>query len=102
MRRYVTDVFSASSVGFSRNSIESLSPKKKYSAISGTDSIHTIFVPAQYPLFTLSHLPAPMFCAVKLDTPLPSVVNDVITRLFSLTPDEYPAITAVPNVFITP
>lgn len=46
--------------------------------------------------------PAPIFCAVKLDTPFARVVREVITRLFSFTEAEYPAITLEPKVLITP
>ena len=37
---------------------------------------------------------------MKFDIPFPSVVNDVITRLFNLTAAEYPAITPGPKLFI--
>ena len=46
-------------------------------------------------------MPAPRFCAVKLETPLPSVVSEVITRLLSLTEAEYPAMVAVPKPLMT-
>ena len=46
-------------------------------------------------------MPAPRFCAVKLETPLPSVVSEVITRVLSLTEAEYPAMGAVPKPLLT-
>ena len=46
-------------------------------------------------------MPAPIFWAVKFDTPFPSVVNEVMTRLLSLTAAEYPAATLIPKLLIT-
>ena len=66
----------------------SIRPPSRYSATIGRQSIHTSFSPALKPLRTRSILLAPMFCAVKLDMPLPSVVSEVITRLLSLTDAE--------------
>jgi len=43
-----------------------------------------------------------MFWAVKLDIPLPRVVSEDITMLFSFIEAEYPAIAAVPKPFIKP
>ena len=45
---------------------------------------------------------APMFWAVKLDIPLPRVVSEDITMLFSFIEAEYPAIAAGPKPFIKP
>ena len=39
---------------------------------------------------------------MKFDIPFPSVVKDVITRLFSFTEAAYPAITPGPKLFIVP
>lgn len=43
-----------------------------------------------------------VFCAAKLEMPLPKVVNEVMTRLFSLTEAEYPANTLEPKPLMTP
>ena len=63
--------------------------------------IQTILSPALNPSRILSLLPAPRFCAVKLEIPFARVVNDVMTRLFNLTAAEYPAIVPAPNSLIT-
>ena len=54
----------------------------------GTQSANTSMSPARKPALMRSYFPAPRFCAVKLDTPLPSVVSEVVTMLFSLTDAE--------------
>ena len=46
------------------------------------------------PCFMRSGLFAPMFCAVKLDIPLPMVVKQVIAKVFSFIAAEYPATIA--------
>ena len=48
------------------------------------------------PLGILSFFPAPIFCAVKFDIPLPQVVKLVIVNVFNLIAAEYPAITEEP------
>ena len=53
--------------------------------------------PVRRPLRTRSSFPAPRFCAVKLETPLPSVVKQVRLNVLSLTAAEYPAITDEPK-----
>ena len=65
-------------------------------------SSHTIFSPAFHPSRTRSFRCAPMFWAVKLETPLPRVVKEVTTRLFSLTEAEYPAMVPAPKPLMTP
>ena len=45
--------------------------------------IHTNFSPARNPSLMREYISAPIFWAVKLDMPLPIVVKEVITRLFS-------------------
>ena len=67
----------------------------------GIQMNQTSFSPACRPFFTLAGNPAPIFCAVKFDTPFPSVVKEVITRLLSLTAAEYPAVTLMPKLLIT-
>lgn len=72
-----------------------------YNRQSGSERHHTSFTPALKPALTRSNFAAPIFWEAKLETPFASVVNDVITRLLSLTPAEYPAITLVPNPLMT-
>lgn len=72
-----------------------------YNRQSGSERHHTNFTPALKPALTRSNFAAPIFWEAKLETPFASVVNDVITRLLSLTPAEYPAITPVPNPLMT-
>lgn len=67
----------------------------------GIQMHQTSFSPARRPFFTLVGSPAPIFCAVKFDTPFPSVVKEVITKLFSFTAAEYPAVTLIPKLLIT-
>ena len=65
-------------------------------------NVHTNRSPARKPARMRPIFPAPKFWAEKLEMPLPRVVSDVMTRLFSLTAAEYPAITAEPKELITP
>ena len=63
---------------------------------------HTIFIPARKHSLIRPYLRAPRFCAEKLEIPLPIVVNDVMTRLFSFTAAEYPAMTEEPKLLMMP
>ena len=81
--------------------INQLLPRKHIQQHQGTHSAHTSFSPARKPDLIRSYFAAPRFCAVKFEMPLPSVVKDVITMLFSLTAAEYPAMTAAPKPLIT-
>ena len=44
--------------------------------------------------------PAPMFCAAKLEIPLPMVVNAAMARFCSLIPAAKPAVTPTPQSLI--
>lgn len=79
----------------------SLGAKMKKTAKSGRDKHQMILSPALKPSRIRSFFFAPRFCEVKVVIPLPIVVNEVITRLFSLIPALYPAITAGPQRLIT-
>ena len=68
---------------------------------TGTIKNTAIKSPFKYPFFTLSTLPAPIFWAVKEETPFPSVINAVITILLSLIAAAYAAITTAPKLLIT-
>ena len=70
------------------NSSRRYLPNSIYAMQNGIQSVHTRRIPAWKPDLMRSNLPAPIFCAVKFDIPLPIVVNDVITRLLSLTAAE--------------
>ena len=64
---------------------------------NGTAVKSPILIPALKPFLALSTLPAPRFWAVKLDTPFPKVVKQVMEKVFSLIAAEYPAMTEEPK-----
>ena len=71
-------------------------PPKKKSRNTGTATLITMTTPERNPFATRSVFCAPIFCAVKLDKPFPSVVKDVIAKVLIFIPAEYPATTAEP------
>ena len=64
---------------------------------NGIAASRHILIPAPNPFFTRSILPPPRFWAVKLDTPFPIVVKQVIVKVLSLIAAEYPAMTEEPK-----
>lgn len=74
----------------------------RYFTRMGMHMVHTILRPALYPCRMRSVFLVPMFWATKLDIPFPSVVKDVITRLFNVTDTEYPTMVPVSYPLIMP
>ena len=79
---------SASALGALKNRRTICGPANTNAAMNGTATHSVMPAPARNPCFTRSGRPAPIFWAVKLERPLPSVVKPVSAKVFSFTAAE--------------
>ena len=80
----VDNLCNASPEGSYKKTRSSSFPAKNQARKSGRQMPHVSRSPAENPARMRSIFPAPTFCAVKLEMPLPKVVSEVMTRLLSL------------------